>query len=51
MISYARHAGEYLRLRHALGHKLAYDTRILPGFAACLDSAAAPAITIEAGPA
>lgn len=48
MSSYGRHAAEYLRLRNALGHKLAYDTRILPGFAACLDSAAAPAITIGA---
>jgi integrase/recombinase XerD len=48
MSSYARHAADYLRLRHALGHKLVFDTRILPGFAAYLESIAAPAITIEA---
>lgn len=48
MSGYAEHAENYLRLRKALGHKLAYHTRALPSFAAYLDSAAAPAITIEA---
>lgn len=48
MSGYAQQAQEYLRLRKALGHKLAEAHRLLPSFTAYLDEIAAPAITIEA---
>lgn len=47
MSAFARHAEEYLRLRHALGHKLADAVRLLPGFVAHLDATGASAITVE----
>lgn len=48
MSGYAQQAQEYLRLRGALGHKLAEAHRLLPCFVAYLDQIAAEAITIEA---
>jgi integrase len=48
MSAFAQHAGEYLRLRRALGHELADAARLLPRFVAYLDQAGASAITIEA---
>jgi integrase len=44
----AQHAGEYLRLRRALGHDLADAVRLLPRFVAYLDEAGVSSITIEA---
>jgi integrase/recombinase XerD len=46
--AFAQHAGEYLRLRRALGHELADAARLLPRFVAFLDATGASAITIEA---
>jgi integrase/recombinase XerD len=48
MSRFGQHAGEYLRLRRALGHELADAARLLPRFVAYLDAAGASAITIEA---
>jgi integrase/recombinase XerD len=48
MSYFAQHAGEYLRLRRALGHELADAARLLPTFVAYLDTTGASAITIEA---
>lgn len=48
MSGYAAQAQEYLRLRVALGHKLAEAHRLLPSFVAYLDGIAAPAITTGA---
>jgi len=48
MSTFGQHAGEYLRLRRALGHELADAARLLPRFVAYLDQAGASAITIEA---
>ena len=42
------HAGEYLRLRRALGHNLAQAHRLLPDFVAYLDAIGAETVTIEA---
>ncbi len=41
-------AGDYLRLRRALGHKLDDAHRLLPRFVACLDSIGAETVTVEA---
>ena len=48
MSTFADRAGEYLRLRQALGHDLADAVRLLPRFVAYLDSIGATAITVEA---
>jgi integrase len=48
MSRFAQHAGEYLRLRRALGHELADSARLLPRFVAYLDATGASAVTIEA---
>lgn len=48
MSALAQHAQEYLRLRHALGHKLADAERLLPRFVAHLDAEGVPTITVEA---
>jgi integrase/recombinase XerD len=48
MSRFAQHAGEYLRLRRALGHELADAARLLPRFVAYLDAIDASAVTIEA---
>ena len=45
MSAFAQHAGEYLRLRQALGHELADAARLLPRFVAYLDATGASAIT------
>src|SRR5258708_11491020 len=42
------HAGAYLRLRRALGHKLDDAHRLLPRFVAYLDSIGAETVTVEA---
>src|SRR5258708_11147582 len=42
------HAGDYLRLRRALGHKLDDAHRLLPRFVAYLDSIGAETVTVEA---
>jgi integrase/recombinase XerD len=47
MSALAQHAEEYLRLRHALGHKLADAVRLLPRFVAHLDAAGVSTITAE----
>lgn len=44
----AEQAGDYLRLRRALGHKLDDAVRLLPRFTAYLDAAGASAVTVEA---
>jgi integrase len=44
----AEQAGEYLRLRQALGHKLDDAVRLLPRFVAYLDTAGVSTITVEA---
>lgn len=38
MTTLQQHVQEYLQLRQALGHKLAYATRYLPSFVAYLDA-------------
>jgi integrase/recombinase XerD len=43
----ARHAGEYLSLRRALGFKLEFHAHVLPQFVAYLGSVGATAITTE----
>lgn len=48
MSAFAEHAEEYLRLRHALGHKLADAERLLPRFVAHLYAEGVAAITVEA---
>ena len=48
MSAFAQHAGEYLRLRRALGHDLADAARLLPRFVAYLDATGVSSITIEA---
>src|SRR5260370_24349725 len=42
------HAGDYLRLRRALGHKLDDAHRLLPRFVAYLDAMGAKTVTVEA---
>jgi integrase/recombinase XerD len=44
---FTRHAGDYLRLRRALGHQLADAARLLPRFVAHLDAVGASRITTE----
>jgi len=44
---FARHAGDSLRLRRALGHELADAARLLPRFVAHLDAMGASRITTE----
>jgi integrase len=44
----AEQAGEYLRLRQALGHKLDDAVRLLPRFVAWLDAAGISTVTVEA---
>ena len=41
-------AGDYLRLRRALGHKLDDAHRLLPRFVAYLDAIGAETVTVEA---
>ena len=41
-------AGDYLRLRRALGHKLDDVHRLLPRFVAYLDAIGAETVTVEA---
>jgi hypothetical protein len=41
-------AGDYLRLRRALGHNLDQAHRLLPDFVACLDATGARTVTVEA---
>jgi site-specific recombinase XerD len=48
MSAFAQRAEEYLRLRRALGHKLADAARLLPRFVAYLDAIGATVITVEA---
>jgi integrase/recombinase XerD len=48
MTALSDHAADYLRLRRALGHKLADAHRLLPRFVACLDAAGATTVTVEA---
>jgi integrase len=43
----AERAAEYLRLRHALGHKLADADRLLPRFVAYMERVNAPTITTQ----
>jgi len=45
---WAARADEYLRLRHALGHRLDDAVRLLPRFVAHLDTTGATVITVEA---
>ncbi len=40
--------GDYLQLRHSLGHELAEAGWLLPGFVAYLDAQGLPTVTIEA---
>ena len=42
-------AGDYLRLRRALGHKLDQAHRLLPDFVAYLDAIGAQTVTVEGG--
>jgi integrase/recombinase XerD len=44
---FARHAGDYLRLRQALGHHLADGARLLPRFVAHLEAVGASTITTD----
>ena len=41
-------AGDYLRLRRALGHSLDQAHRLLPDFVAYLDAIGAETVTVEA---
>ena len=41
-------AGDYLRLRRSLGHKLDDAHRLLPRFVAYLDATGAETVTVEA---
>jgi integrase/recombinase XerD len=47
MSAFAHHAEDYLRLRRALGHKLADAARLLPRFVTHLDANGATTITVE----
>lgn len=47
MSALGRHAEEYLRLRHGLGHDLGDAVRLLPRFVAYLGSIGAPTITVQ----
>jgi integrase/recombinase XerD len=47
MSEFAVHLDEYLRVRRALGHKLADAGRLLPRFVAYLDAVGARTITVE----
>lgn len=44
----AGHVEDYLRLRRALGFKLEFEGRVLPGFVAYLDAIGARRITVDA---
>lgn len=47
MIDLARHLGDYLRVRRALGFKLEFPGRVLPQFVAYLDEAGSSTVTVE----
>ncbi len=47
MSAFADHLEDYLRLRRALGHKLADPARLLPRFVAYLDAIGASRITVD----
>lgn len=51
MTTLTQHAQDYLQIRHALGHKLAYATRYLPSFISYLEAQDLPTVTIAAAEA
>jgi len=48
MSAVSQAAGDYLRLRHRLGHQLVQAVWLLPRFVAYLDAAGTPTVTVEA---